>query len=722
MTRFKNFNPSKKTIKSNKILSFLNDNKAARIIKNLSEQMFRRIRISYRLIASFLLLSLLPIVIIGFVSVNRSKSAMEDNVSRYSKEIARQLSTQVLSQLDVYSDILKETSLSTQLSDYVNSLPRGDYLEIANTTRELQNYLLTKSVTSNVEDIGFIPAEGDREFYSKKILYRENKDGIFNRIMDSDGKETWIYMETGEVNESGATSTQPTSINMPVLFGQAKGTLTVKTLGVVYLIPKKNAFNSIVSGIDLDQAGEGEVYILNEDNIAIGTSNQELYGKKISENIIEKLNSADASSNKTGHFHVDIDGRDHLVSYSYIGDYGWKLVTTVPFSNLMEKAEAITGTVITIGIICFIFILLITYFVTQSVTIPLKRINTAVESLKQGDFTQQINDRFTDEIAKFGLNFNNMISNVSAMIKDVKKITQKVVDGSNKVENHSMQSLSASEQIAEAVSEIAAGSSEQALESQKGKENIDNLAEKLNLVVESTAIVEKSVHKTKALCEDSINVVNHLNSSAADATNAAETIVKQINELNKDMKQINNIVRMIFKIADQTNLLALNAAIEAARAGEAGKGFVVVADEVKKLAEQSKNASSSISDIITNILKKTAQVVDAANTTSESIHNQMSAVKQTDDTFRAIVTATEEIVVQLDNMNELINSMDALKSKAVSSMEHIAGISQSAAAATEEVNATTEEQIASAHQLADLAKDLNELAVALEQSTVKFKV
>lgn len=694
------------------------------LVDNLSVNSLRKVRINYRLIASFLILSLLPILIVGTVSINRSSKAMEENVSRYSIEIAKQLGAQISSQLKVFSDTLLEVSVSSQVKNYVDSLNAdSDMLKKMETSKELERYLLTKSMTSKIEEIGFIPDAADRGFGNKNVIVKDNQDGIYKKIMASDSKGEWIYMETSEKNESNPSS-PTTELKVPVLFRSARNTLSAKNIGVIYLLPEKNTFTSLVTGIKLDEAGEGKVYVADSQNIIVGSSSSELMGEKVPGEITKKLDSEYFNNNASlaGYFQTNIDGKNCLVSYSIIEEYGWKLITTVPFANLMEKTKTIGTTVATLGVICFIFALLISYMVTRSVSMPLGQINNAVESLKQGDFTQQLNVRFKDEISVLSLNFNSMISNVREMIKDVKKITHEVVTGSEKIENHSMQSLSASEQIAEAIGEIAAGSSEQALESQKGKENIDMLAEKLNHVVKSTSSVQAATSKTRDLCENSMDVVNYLNTSARETNMAAETIVREINDLNNDMKQINNIMKVIFKIADQTNLLALNAAIEAARAGEAGKGFAVVADEVKKLAEQSKNASLSISDIITKIMKKTAQVVDAAHTASDYIQKQMGAVKQTDDAFKSIVSATEEIAEQLESMNEQIKSMDEIKNKAVASMESIAGISQSAAAATEEVNATTEEQIASANQLADLAKDLNDLASALEQSAIKFKV
>lgn len=711
------FNMLKKFEKNTKILGF---------IDTLSENALRRISISFRLIASFILLSFIPLLIVGYVAVNKSSKAMEENVSRYSIEIAKQLSGKISAELKKFSDMMIETSVSKEISNFSSAANKSDFQQLFTIMRDLESYFTNKTVSSSLEFIGYVDDKTGKFVGGKQIIYRDNKDGIYKKIISSKGKAEWIYMKDAERDESSNSKSSAQTLNMPVLFKKAVNVLSSEVLGVVYMVPNKDTFNKLLSGIVLDEAGEGEVFLLNQDNLIVGSSNAEKYGIPITNEIYDKINNLEKSVKDTsqiepGYFRIKLNGVDNLVCYSFLTE-GWKVVTAVPFENLMKETNEIGSIVFVIGLICILFALFFSYMVTRSVSIPIGHINNAMEELKKGDFTQQLNVKYKDEISTLADKFNSMIIDIRMMINDVKKITHEVVKSSKAVETHSIQALSASEQIAEAVGEMAIGSSEQAFESQKGKENMDALAEKLNMIVENTAAVQETTNKTKKLSEDSIMVVNDLNDKAKEASSAAETIVAQINDLNHDMKQITNIIKVIVNIAEQTNLLALNAAIEAARAGEAGKGFAVVADEVRKLAEQSKNASSTISSIIAKIMAKTSQVVDAANTASDTINKQMSAVHQTDETFKSIISATKEIVVQLDKMNAFVKSIDEMKEVAVKSMESISMISQSSAAASEEVNATTEEQIASANQLADLSRSLNELAVSLEHSIVKFKV
>jgi len=234
--------------------------------------------------------------------------------------------------------------------------------------------------------------------------------------------------------------------------------------------------------------------------------------------------------------------------------------------------------------------------------------------------------------------------------------------------------------------------------------------------------VSSLISKTEKVSIDAITTVKMLNDKANQTKAASLKIVDEINSLSNDMKEIRKIVKVIVAIAEQTNLLSLNAAIEAARAGEAGKGFAVVAEEVKKLADQSKDASIMINKIINNIQNKTEQTVAEANGTSEVIQEQMAAVMHTDSAFNTITNSMKEISSYMKNMGESVQSMLTLKEKTLSSMENISAVSQEAAATSQEVSASTEEQMASAEILMNLSKEMNKMAEDLGEVVSLFKI
>lgn len=248
------------------------------------------------------------------------------------------------------------------------------------------------------------------------------------------------------------------------------------------------------------------------------------------------------------------------------------------------------------------------------------------------------------------------------------------------------------------------------------------LSENINTVGDNMKVILDVITNTEQLSRDALASVNTLNNKAVETRNVTNKIVVDINELNTDMKEIRKIVKVIVDIAEQTNLLSLNASIEAARAGEAGKGFEVVAGEVKKLADQSKEASFGINNIINNIQRKTDSTATIANSAKDIISDQMYAVENTHAAFDSIMKAMDDISNQMLKVQSSVQGILTAKKYTVDSIEHIATISEEAAATVEEISANTEEQMFTYKDFVNLSKNLNDMAHELSNAINIFNI
>lgn len=194
-----------------------------------------------------------------------------------------------------------------------------------------------------------------------------------------------------------------------------------------------------------------------------------------------------------------------------------------------------------------------------------------------------------------------------------------------------------------------------------------------------------------------------------------------VDKLGQSSQQIGQIVETIVGISDQTNLLALNAAIEAARAGEAGRGFSVVAEEVRKLAEQSQSAAGQIATLITSIQQETARAVSSMKEGNAAVASGASSVASLSDTFHQIQDHVESVSSEVRGMETSIVGISDEMTGIAQKMEHIQQEGTRIASEMQSVSVATEEQSAASEEIASASASLASHAQKMQEGVTRFK-
>lgn len=386
---------------------------------------------------------------------------------------------------------------------------------------------------------------------------------------------------------------------------------------------------------------------------------------------------------------------------------------------MYNKAQITTIIIIVVGIILSIVLGLV---IAQLIAGPLKKVVALVEQVAQGDLTQTTDIDSKDEVGVLAKSMNTMVENLRTMMKEVLHTAEMVAASSEELTASSEQTSRATEEITMSIQGIAEGaetSTASLEESSTGLEEvtlgIQNIAESSNTISESGSLATSQAKAGGEFVEKTVQQIQAINQSVNESGEA-------IKSLDKRSQEIGEITKVITEIANQTNLLALNAAIEAARAGEHGKGFAVVADEVRKLAEQSQQSSTQISELIKEIQVDMSRSNNSIEQVKTDVNEGLTIVGKTEKSFKVILDSLNNVSIQIDEMAATAEQMSASAQEVSANVASSASVSREASMNSQSVAASTEEQLASMEEISSASSGLSQMAMNLQELISKFKL
>lgn len=429
-----------------------------------------------------------------------------------------------------------------------------------------------------------------------------------------------------------------------------------------------------------------------------------------------------AGENLQGSKEVSYEGADYLFTYSRIEGTNMLVCAMVPQKEIMVGAQAILRYTLIAVAICAVIAIVVGSVLASGISKAIRKVNRVLKKTSDGDLTGQISMKRKDEFNVLSSSITNMIGSMKDLILKMTNVSGHVSDSAVQVGTNSEVLLEVTKNITEAVDYINSGISQQAQDTESCLEQMNGLAERINVVHENTDEISEIAQEAQGAIENGMVIVANLGEKVQGTTEVTETIIREIRELNKESIAINSIIGTINEIAEQTNLLSLNASIEAARAGEAGRGFAVVSEEIRKLAEQSGNAGNQIGEIINHIQERLAATIETAGLAGESVAFQTEALNNTVDVFKNISQQVSKLAEDVEKITQSVGGIEQAKDDTMNAIESISTTSNQTESASEELARSTEKQLQAVEVLNDAVKRLQMDAEDLDTSVSIFKV
>ncbi|WP_246942695.1 methyl-accepting chemotaxis protein [Bacillus pinisoli] len=423
---------------------------------------------------------------------------------------------------------------------------------------------------------------------------------------------------------------------------------------------------------------------------------------------------------------ADVAGNMYQTAYMPIKDAKGEVIGIFYVGASQAKINSIISAftkqfLVTI-LIMIVVAVAITLWFTRRIKKRLTNITAALELAGEGDFTSTVSDKAGDELSDLSNSFNRMAENLRKMMDEVRSNSEQVAASSQQLTASAEQTSKATETITESIQQVASGAEHSTASVEETATALEEVTKGIQSIAENASSISEvgaqTTNKAKSGGELVGQTVQQIHAISRSVNESGEVI----KSLDQRSKEIGEITKVISAIAEQTNLLALNAAIEAARAGEHGKGFAVVADEVRKLAEQSQQSSSQISGLIVDIQKDMVRSNQSINQVTVDVHEGLEIIQKTETSFQEILESMEQVAAQIDDMAATAEQISASSEEVTATVAGITKISQDTSMHSQNVAASAEEQLASMEEISASANSLSGLAEDLQKLISKFKV
>ncbi len=656
-----------------------------------------------KLVLSYVLCVVIPLVLVNLFSANQSKLTVKDTSSQLALELVKQTS----SNISYYTDDIEKTMTRIIINDLNASSTNliNEYMTVVKNENDAVGKLNKMNISKQISEQLNYSVSLDEAIDNIAIIF-DDKTQLDSKI-GMTGTDLTPFLDEPIDKETAWRVVNTDKGKEIYAFKRLTNLRRGKTVGILVVKANLEILQEKINNVKLFD--DSRVSIMEPEGDVI-CSNSDI---AVSDAVKSRISAEDTEE--------PITVGESLVTYAQSNN-GWQIVAEIPESALTTRINEVVKAVWLVIAIAALVAVLAGILISRGIITSVKQLKDLMKKAEIGNLTVQADIKGNNEFSELGQSFNHMMDNIKGLLEEAKNTINHTIEAGNTLKKSTSNSIETFSQLALSIENISEGSNSQAEDTQNSAIVMEKLSESIGQVIEDTSILFKHNQGTRQIIEEANKNMQLLDVTMTSTNAISNEISVSIKELSALTKAIGEVMGLLDDISERTNLLALNASIEAARAGDVGKGFAVVANEVRNLATQSKESSNHVKENLKGIEKKVLHTASLVVKSNEVFSKQEVAVNKTNDSLKQMINGLQEMNEELENVNSRVNQMTMYKNEMGNRIENITTVTEENAAAVEEVNALSEEQKSVMKQLARLANELMTSIETLDASVENFVI
>lgn len=676
---------------------------------------YKNLKIGTKLNLSFAILIIVPLSIIGILSYSKMSSSLIEQNRNNLIELMKQTSKSIDIAFMEIDRNMTALSRNEQIGSLVENYSKLDDNQKIRTKNQIQ-HLMNDAINTRVEIADIYIITKNNDIFSSGVRVMDPKYDLISsyavtKFKESERNSLWI-----DTYETDNDATGGISKRILTVFKNMYVSTSLKSVGTLMANVKEQYLYDLVKDIKMDY--DGYFFVIGQDkNIVMDPKNLNNNGMILKDRYLDKVFQED-----TSWFIEEIDGEEMLVTFSKCKNLDWVVVGLTPVKNITAPVTSMGFELLLIGIFCLIISFFAAVLITRDITKPMGLLIKQIEKVKEGQLNIKYKVGRNDEIGILARCFRDMAERLKYLILEIKKMSGETYKLSQELSATSEENYATIEEFSQTINDI-----QEEIHSQvKGIETCSHVAfslsDEIEDIIESFNHMNQKIYEVKVSSEQGKESVGTLKDKAENLKEMIENVSAVVEGLINESKEISVITTTIKYIAEQIDLLALNAAVEAARAGLYGKGFSVVAEEVKKLAEQTSSSVQYIDEKLNHMSMSIENVRKVVISTEKFTQEHNIAVKDTSEKFELIDHSMDYVVEEIDGVKYLISNIEKSRKEIVVLMERLNNSSREHFASTQNLAAASSEEVELNKHLVEMAEELRALSAIVEEKISVFSL